>query len=397
MSGTTALVLITSSFPIHADGREAAGAFVADLVEELAKRIPVRVVAPGTENSQKAWTQNINVFRYATPDRPLSTLRPWHPIGAMQIFQVMRDGAAATERAIQAGPATHLLALWALPCGEWARRSARRHRLPYSVWTLGSDIWSLGRIPLIRNRLRSILRDADSCWSDGIQLSIDTQNIAGRNVELLPSTRQITHTRKGPLRTKPPYRFLFLGRWHPNKGIDILLEALELLTDHDWSQIERITIAGGGPLESAVHESVGLQRQQGRPIELQGFMSSNQAQKAILAADYLLIPSRIESIPVVFSDAIKLQCPVISTPVGDLTRIISGEHKCGILAKGLSPTDFTEALRKAFRTSPCNFLKGINDIRDVFDISGVAEKLLASFEQEDKGRSAISPSMNKPT
>ncbi|MBK8122824.1 MAG: hypothetical protein IPK54_04560 [Dokdonella sp.] len=47
MTKSRALVLVTTSFPIAGDGSEAAGSFVSDLVEEVAVKTPVRVVAPG--------------------------------------------------------------------------------------------------------------------------------------------------------------------------------------------------------------------------------------------------------------------------------------------------------------------------------------------------------------
>lgn len=54
MSAPRALVLIATSFPILGDGSEAAGSFVSDLAEELAKHPPVRVVAPGTRSTASA-------------------------------------------------------------------------------------------------------------------------------------------------------------------------------------------------------------------------------------------------------------------------------------------------------------------------------------------------------
>ena len=61
----------------------------------------------------------------------------------------------------------------------------------------------------------------DRCYSDGIKLAEDTRRIAGREVQFLPSTRRIGRVRSEPPRAAAPYRLLFLGRWHPNKGIDL--------------------------------------------------------------------------------------------------------------------------------------------------------------------------------
>ncbi len=50
---------------------------------------------------------------------------------------------------------------------------------------------------------------------------------------------------------RAPYRLAFLGRWHPNKGTDLLLDALHQLRDEDWHRIEAVRIAGGAPWKIA--------------------------------------------------------------------------------------------------------------------------------------------------
>jgi glycosyltransferase involved in cell wall biosynthesis len=386
---TPAIVIVTSSFPISGDGSEAAGGFVADLAEELGKHVPVRVVAPGRAGQRERWAANVEVYRFATPGKPLSTMKLWHPVGALQALRVMAAGQEATDRAMAAGPVAHVLALWALPCGEWARRAARRYGCGYSVWTLGSDIWSLGRVPLVRSRLRTILSDAASCWSDGLQLLEDTAAIAGREVGFLPSTRRIERVREQPLRGHPPYRLMFLGRWHPNKGADLLVDAIARLDDEDWARIERLTIAGGGPLDREVRAAVRKLEEAGRPVVLHGFLDRSQAQDQMLASDYLVIPSRIESIPVVFSDAMKLDLPVISTPVGDLPRLVEGAQPCGILAAGATSEDIAQAIRRGLEAAPERFRQGMAEVRTTFDVERSAARILAGVgvRIEERARS----------
>lgn len=378
MTTQSAIVIITSSFPISGDGSEAAGAFVADLAEELAKHVPVRVVAPGRTDTREPWTEGVEVFRYATPDQALSTLKLWQPVDGIRVLRVLRAGQRATEQAVTAGPTAHVLALWALPCGYWARRSARRHGIGYSAWTLGSDIWSLGHIPVVRSLLRRVLRDAVHCWSDGLKLRDDTQAIAGRPVKFLPSTRRIDRARTEPLRSNPPYRMLFLGRWHPNKGIDLLLDALALLSDEDWSLIERVTIAGGGPLEPLVKDRGARLQAVGRPMELRGYLTRDEAQEAMLATDYLLIPSRIESIPVVFSDAVKTSTPVLCTAVGDLAHLVN-EHRCGLVASSTTSEAIAETISKAIRAAPSMFSAGLRLSAVGYDLTAISTSLVTEL------------------
>jgi len=337
--------------------------------------MPVRVVAPGKEAAHHAWADGVEVFRFATPEQPLSTLKPWRRRELNTIRHVLAAGEAATRQAVTAGPTQHILALWALPSGHWAKKISREAGIKYSVWTLGSDIWSLGRIPIVRSYLRQVLQGAHKCYSDGIKLAEDTRKIAVRDVEFLPSTRRIDSKRTAPMKTDPPYRLLFLGRWHPNKGVDILLEALGILTDEDWQRIEAVEICGGGPLETLVSRGVAELQATGRPVELRGYLSKAQAEEAILRADYLLLPSRIESIPLVFSDAIKLKCPVIVTPVGDLTAIVESA-KCGILSQGVSSTHLHSAIIYALRESPDKYAAGIETVAADFSLHRTVDRIL---------------------
>jgi glycosyltransferase involved in cell wall biosynthesis len=375
MSEPRALILITTSFPIAGDGSEAAGSFVSDLAEELAKHLPVRVVAPGTQTQRESWADGVEIFRFAAPAKPLSTLKPWNPSDLLALRQVLATGEAATRDAVAAGPTAHLLALWALPSGHWARRVSRNTGVPYSVWTLGSDIWTLGRIPLVRGHLRRVLRDAHTCYSDGLKLAEDTRCIGGREVGFLPSTRRIERRRSAPLKSAPPYRLLFLGRWHPNKGVDLLIDALKLLHDEDWRRIEAVEICGGGPLEPLVRAGVQQLRDAGRSIELRGYLDKAAAEETILRADYLLIPSRIESIPVVFSDAMKLGCPVLASPVGDLPRLVGEAPQCGLVARTVAANAYADTIVHALRQSAVGFADGVAAMAERFGMDALARGL----------------------
>ena len=375
MTSRAALVVVTTSFPMTSDGSEAAGSFVSDFAEELAQHVPVRVVAPGLAGTREQWADSVDLFRFKAPGKPLSALNPLNPSDLRAIHHVLKTGSAATQEALRAGPTAHILALWALPSGHWARLAARATGVPYSVWTLGSDIWSLGRIPLVRSYLRRVLREAHTCYSDGLKLADDTRRICGREVEFLPSTRRIENTRTAPLSSAPPYRLLFLGRWHPNKGVDLLIDALNLLSDEDWQRIKAVEISGGGPMEAEVAAGAEALRAIGRPVELRGYLAKPAAEEAILRADYLLIPSRIESIPVVFSDASKLRCPVVAMPVGDLELMVTAIPACGVLAEEVSGPAFCRAIRAALASAPSAFDQGLARVTERFDMARIGERL----------------------
>lgn len=350
MSGD-ALLVITTSYPQAGDGSEAAGAFVADFVQAASRRVPVRVVAPGAHEAVEDTPSGVRIYRFASPGRALSLLSPTRPGDWRAILATLASLRRQVLAAGKEGCLGHTIALWALPSGWVARALARRAGVPYSVWVLGSDIWSLGRIPGVRRILRNVIRGATHRFADGLQLGRDATTLSGYPFDFLPSSRHLTRPRTRALATAPPYRLLFLGRWHPNKGVDLMLEALAMLSDAAWSRIAEVHVAGGGTMAATVRDHVSALRAAGRPVRLDGFLDAAAATDALHAADFLLLPSRVESIPVVFSDAMKSGLPVVSMPVGDLPALLSGGG-VGTLADAVTAASFASAITAALEVPP---------------------------------------------
>jgi len=371
------LLIITTSYPHSADGSEAAGAFVADIATEFAKTIPVRVVAPGLRAGEVEIAGNLMVRRFATEGKPLSLLSPARMSDWFAIARIMRSMQAEAFAANDDRRVAHTLAFWVLPSGWMAMAMFRQLGVPYSVWALGSDIWSLGRYPGIRSILRRVIGGARHRFADGLMLGDAAAKIGHVPFEFLPSTRSLDKLRDRPLAASPPFKLLFLGRWHPNKGIDLLLSALEMLDDESWSLISDVHIAGGGPLQDVVYQCVDKLQRAGRPVRRSGFLDRAQAADALNQADLLLLPSRIESIPVVFSDAMKMCLPVISMPVGDLPRLIS-EFGVGVVADSVQAGAFASAIARGLKLSPLGLRDAMAHCGEKFRVD--IDELCARFQ-----------------
>jgi glycosyltransferase involved in cell wall biosynthesis len=176
-----------------------------------------------------------------------------------------------------------------------------------------------------------------------------------------------------PPRSSPPYRLAFLGRWHANKGADLLLDALAELDDDDWRRIDQVRFCGGGPMEDAVRAGVARLQAARRPVELRGYLDRGEATELYRWADYLLLPSRIESIPVIFSDAVQCGLPLISTPVGDLGRLVS-TYGVGVLAEEPSSAAMRVAIAEALQRSPADMSGGLERARADFDVGAAARR-----------------------
>ena len=372
------IALITTSYPDSTPGSEAAGSFVADFAEELARIAKVIVVAASRETSV-AGSGNLTVVRFKVPQTPLSLLKPHNPAYWPSIIESMRAGQVAVRESIEAYKPDHILALWALPSGWWAQREARSRGIPYSTWELGSDIWSLGSIPFVRRVLRTTLTRATRRYADGLDLCRDVEKLCGMSCSFLPSSRRLLLLREDAVAARPPYKLAFLGRWHPNKGADLLMQALRLLDDEDWSKIAELQIFGGGPLERAVHSAVEALIADHRPVTVGGYLNKDDAARLIASADYLLLPSRIESIPVIYSDAVQMGTPIISTPVGDLSRLYS-KYETGVMASDVSTESFATAIRTGLSDDPSRFVPSLAAARKIFDLPEVVRSLATDLD-----------------
>ena len=367
------IALVTTSYPTTHDGSEAAGSFVADFAEALANHVRVTVIAPGLHTETEEHHSLFTVERYSVPSLPLSLLKPYNPLNWLAIYSTLNTGNKALEQVIKNNTISHIFALWSLPSGYWAKCAGHKHQIPYSTWSLGSDIWSLGKIPIIKNILKNVLKNSQTNYADGYLLKQSVESISGRPCHFLPSTRSLAISKQKQLSTQPPYRLAFLGRWHPNKGTDLLIESLKQLTETDWQNIQEIRICGGGPLEESIKTAIASIND--RPVFLQGYLNKSEATELFLWADYVLIPSRIESIPIVFSDAMKCQCPVVSMPVGDLTQLVT-EYQVGSLAEEVTAQAYARAISHILTQPPSTFATRLNQVANDFSLEYIIETLL---------------------
>lgn len=378
------IVVVTTSFPDpnHQPGGDLAGAFAADFAAQLANHVEVTVLAPsGSDSSEESGS--LTIKRFKVPSLPLSLLKPLKPSHWPNIFYTLRAGKRALGQVAKEIPIDHVFAMWSLPSGFWARSLWRGMGIPYSTWALGSDIWVLGKVPAVRLVLKTVLSDASARFADGYILKQDVEKICRKECFFLPSSRKLPPAKQKIKSSAPPYKLAFLGRWHPHKGIDLFLKSLELLTEKDWRRIAEIRICGGGPLEELVIRRTDNLRKAGRPVSMGSYLSRQEAADLYHWAHYLVLPSRIESIPVIFSDCMQAGLPLISTPTGDLPRLMT-DFSVGVLADSITSMALARAITQALYSSPGAFSSGLEQALRQFDISKAVKFFLDTISNRNE-------------
>ena len=263
-----------------------------------------------------------------------------------------------------------MIALWALPSGMFARSISRRFGIPYTVWLLGSDVWRAGQLPFARQTLTKVLSDSVGSFADGATLAKEAEAITGVYSEFLPSVRKLPPPER---RDSPAYDLLFVGRYHSNKGPDVLLDALALLRGCGRSL--KAGLFGSGDLETRLIQKLEDLHLEDT-VDIHPPISATHLASALTKAQILVIPSRKESIPMILGDAIQKQTPVVVSNVGDLGDIVR-RFDLGEVVEPNRPDLLAAGIAKAVDSS-MNVARW-EAAQDLFSPSRAAQKLAAPF------------------
>lgn len=122
-------------------------------------------------------------------------------------------------------------------------------------------------------------------------------------------------------------RFIYVGRLHAAKGVDMLIQATDAIQDLDFS----LTIVGGGAEEEVLRQKYGH-----RPrIEFTGHVPLQEAINRIAGSDVLCIPSIwLENSPGVVIQALGMGVPVIGSDVGGIPELVQHDVTGLLVAPG---------------------------------------------------------------
>ncbi|MDF1561777.1 MAG: glycosyltransferase [Deltaproteobacteria bacterium] len=377
------LCIITSSYPLNPeDSRAAAGLFVQDFalaVHELGHE--VTVLTPDKRPGQKVSAPGISVewFPWLGGAKTLSSMKPWQPLDAASMASLFPAGIWALERLHRERPIDRVLAMWAVPSGLLASWLKHRAGVPYDTWCLGSDIWTYGKLPGLRRAVAAVLRDSDRVFADGLKLGRDAAALGGVEVDFLASSRRLPRPEVMPEEREG---FAFVGRYAEVKGVDVLLRAMRRYLDAGGTQ--SLTLHGGGPEEATLRSLIDELRL-GEHVTLGGFADEARVVELFSSARCVVIPSRMESLPVVLSDAAQLGAPVIVTEVGDMGELVS-RHGAGRVVDAEDEAGLAEAMLEMERGDSADFEAGVASLAAELSIETSARSLAGQWSAKNKER-----------
>ncbi|MGI0027449.1 MAG: glycosyltransferase [Nitrosopumilaceae archaeon] len=342
------ICIITSSFPSYKNDSVSGGVFLRDFALLLSnENYDVFVLTPSKEGSKNDDERiKVHFFPWIGSEFGLSALDPKNPMHLLRLVNVVISGIYSTVKFIKKNEIELCFAAWAVPSGIFALVAKIFCKTPYSVWALGSDIWKIQNYPFGKFVLKSVLKNAQKLFADGLQLVKDVERISNKKCEFLASSRILDTTARPIAYEKfnsAKINFMFLGRYHQNKGIDMLIEAIGLLSPEEKEK-SLFHIFGLGPLEEKIKKMVEELDIKSNTF-INNHLDGNEVFSHMSKSDFVVIPSRIESIPVVLSDALQCGKPLVVTNVGDMGTLVK-QYKVGFVVKP-DPVNIASGLRQA--------------------------------------------------
>jgi len=315
------ICIITSSFPSHSHDVVQAP-FLVEFIIGLKKRgHQVFVFTQDREGEKEEFLEGVKVkwFPWIKSKKPLVQLHPFNPLDFLRIVNLFYSGKKQLLPFVKENKIEACLALWVLPGGYFANQAYRQTMIPYSIWSLGSDIYRYGGNPFLYSIMKRIIQEAKGVFADAFDLSKRIEERFGRKCFFLATTRTIekTEPEKPEKLKKPktPYCFLFVGRIEKVKGIDLLLQSMTLLKREALNV--HLTVVGRGGMEEWAKNFIKERALEGH-VSWMGYVADETLNSIYESTDCVVIPSRSESIPLVFSEALRFNKELIVTDVGDM-------------------------------------------------------------------------------
>lgn len=372
------LILATHVYPLNPRApTDIPGNFLPPFIAELAKRgTDVHVLAPNRRGDKVAdMNAPVTWFDWRGDSRNLGRFNPLQPLDALRLANLYQRGATELKNLIRRQRAEVVLACWAVPSGVFAESARRALGTPYAVWCLGSDIHSSGRNPLLRPLVKRALKGASIRYANSITLAREVERLSAGACDFLPTMRALPDV---PAMELPQDRvnFLYAGRLERVKGVDLLLHAFAQLRSRNISA--HLYLAGNGSLENELRaqaHSLGLDND----VTFLGFLSDAPLAAYLRAVDAIVIPSRAEALPVIFTEAARCGTPTVVTNVGDLGTL-AREFHTSIVVTPENVEALCRGLIDMARADHSEFRKRMPELLEKFDYGRAAEKLLMDLE-----------------
>jgi glycogen(starch) synthase len=270
-------------------------------------------------------------------DIPIHRFSFWHSlVNIEQLMEVKRE--VARLKRVFAPDLIHVNGIG--PDNFLHFTTANVHPAPLLV-TLHNE-WKMEAGPMVERTLRS------AGWITGCSRAILDK--AQRMVPEIISRSSLIYNAAAAasiLPQSPPQaqRVLCLGRLAKEKGFDLALAAFALVVKE--FPHATLVIAGDGPERAALTRhaaELGL----AKTVDFIGWVLPDDVPELINTASVLVLPSRLEGLPLVALQAAQMARPVVATSVGGLPEVVL-HQETGLLVEPENSSALAQAIQYCLR------------------------------------------------
>ena len=316
MSDKIRLLIITHCFP-SSEG-DLVGNFIYEFAERLTSLgVEITVFTPRMNYQYdfdyiKKSVANIKLFDWKGGEKRLAELKFTKFKEIRQLVSIFRDGKRELNKFLKKEKFDFILAPWLIPNGYYISSLSHKFKIPYGVWGLGSDLNVYAKKPFMKQIIKKAFKRSAVSFVNSIGLYEIVRKNYNKNPLILNTTRSIPKTLV-KYEKNDKIKLIFVGRLEKVKGPDLLINALK----HSGIVDFELNFIGDGSMLLMLKElsnSYGF----GEKVIFSGFQGAQFIADQLAGADYLVISSHSEGMPVVFWEAMQTGTPVISTEVGDI-------------------------------------------------------------------------------
>jgi teichuronic acid biosynthesis glycosyltransferase TuaC len=355
------ILLIANDFPNPYE--PAKGIFNLYLAHALAKRHEVQVISPISwlerwkvktsgvvqPRNDFAVLDGISVHypRYFYPPKLARSSYGWC------LWQSIRG---TVWRVLDSYVPDAVVGYWAHPDGHVANRVAKAIGIPSAVIVGGSDVLLLPRNHRRRRCVVNVLTATDAVLAvsrdlqaNTVKLGIPEQKVhlwsQGVDTDLFsPGDRAEARRRLGvPVEGKA---LLWVGRMHPVKAVDVLVEACAKLQNKGADF--RLYLVGDGPLRQALEAQVRA-ASLSEKVCFVGPQDHRRLADWYRATDLTVLPSLSEGIPNTLRESLACGTPFVASRVGGIPEI--AEEPANWLVPPGDSTALADAIQQALDNS----------------------------------------------
>jgi glycosyltransferase involved in cell wall biosynthesis len=173
-------------------------------------------------------------------------------------------------------------------------------------------------------------------------------------------------------------RLLYLGRWHPVKGIDVVVRAMRRVEAQLPIELV-IHGVGDGPEEQAYATAVRRLADGDNRIKIAAAVPRDRLVETFARANALVVPSLwLETGPLVVLEAKAVRLPVIGSRLGGIAELVQEPHD-GILVRSGDVKAWADAITRFARTSA--LVRTNEKLNDVRTMREAADDMAALYDR----------------